>query len=97
MPNNWGHYIYEEMKSRYVDKYGKRGFFYQDYFENAADGLPYFLESMKSYEPDIDLSKKPTEEDLDEVWDHISDGIFVSAVITHKVDKITDKYIGDER
>jgi hypothetical protein len=95
MENNYGHIIYEEMKSLYIEKYGKRGFFYQDYFENAADGLESFIESLYNYEDWLDLSKKPTDDDLDTVWDHISDGIFVSAIITKKVDSITDKYIGD--
>lgn len=87
--------IYDEIKSRYIQYYGKSGWFYKDYFDNEETGLPYFGESLKNNEGWLDQTKPPTDDDIDTVWDNIKDGLFVSAQITKQIDGLTDKYYGD--
>lgn len=87
--------IYDEIRCRYIQRYGKTGWFYKDYFENEKDGMLYFGESLKDNEGWLDQNKKPTETEIDTIWDNIKDGIFNSARIMYQVDQLTDKYYRD--
>lgn len=83
--------VYKYVKSRTPMK----GFFWEDYFKDPVSGFDSFLENLKQYEPWLDLTKEPTDDDLETVMDHINDGQISSAIIMHQVDRVTDKYIGD--
>jgi len=87
--------IYDEIKCRYIQRYGRRGWFYKDYFENEESGFPYFTESLQDNEPWLSGSNNTINDDIDTIWDNIRDGIFNSARITHMVDQLTDKYHKD--
>lgn len=87
--------IYDEMKCRYIQKYGKTGWFYKDYFENEETGLPNFTESLFDNEPQINHSRAATESQIDTLWENIEQGIYTSARIEREVDGLTDKYYGD--
>lgn len=87
--------VYDFIKERYIEAYGEKGFFWEDFFKYPEEGLTWFLEELQKNEPWLDLTKEPSDEDLELVYDHIRDGLISSGLITKMVDSITDKFIGD--
>lgn len=87
--------IYEEIKVRYIQHYGKRGWFYKAYFENEEDGKAYFIDSLADNEPWLSNDTRPVNDAIEIVWENVTDGIFNSSLIARQVDSVTDKYIGD--
>lgn len=91
---NNGQIIYNAVKHWYITEYGKKGYFYQDYLENAT-GEQSFIEDLKQHEPWLDLSKEPTQYDVDMVIEHIQEGQESSGRIMIMVDGLTDKNFRD--
>lgn len=85
--------VYNAIRQIFLDNDYDNNWFWEDYFE---DGDPtYFINELKEYEPDLDLSKKPTTKDIQTILKHIQEGMANSSIVTQMAGRLTDAHIGD--
>lgn len=87
--------LYNAIKNWYISEYGRKTYFYKDYMESEL-GFQSFIEDVKRLEPWLDLTKEPSDEDIERLIESIKTGQEASGRIMIMVDRLTDKYIGDE-
>ncbi len=81
-----GKILWQRLKDEFEEQEHTDCYFYKDYLENEKD-IKHFLSELKEQESWLDLTKEVTDEDYDQLYNHIEEAIFGSAIVSIRINK----------